>query len=150
MTTVTGNSSSRLFELRKFSDTGTDIGDLYFTSTNVDTDGVNESLSDGISTWIYYIGGITYTDIVSNNITTTSFEFQSVGDQDENNFDQFEIIKNELINDAIYSPEINNNVFIIRQSLSVFENIFRLESVNTIAELQYYAGNNNFNIIDNT
>lgn len=145
--TVTGTSKSRLSDLRKFSVDGT-LSELYFTSTNTNIDGVNESLTiTGTTgtTWTYYIGGITYVDDVINEITT--FSFESLGYNDSNNFINLPIIKDVEKENIIDKPEIDNNVFIIRQSLPVFQNIYRLQDVKNIYELENYAGGGKFNII---
>lgn len=145
--TVTGTSSSRLSELRKFSNSGT-VEVLYFTSTNNNIDGVNVSLTATGTTWTYYIGGITYVDDVVGGIT--SFSFESLGYDDSNNFTDEPFIKDETKQNIIDVPEIDNNVFIIRQSLPVFENIYRLQSIDTLSELEKYAGGGKFNIVNNS
>jgi hypothetical protein len=145
--TVTGTSSSRLSELRKFSISGS-LSDLYFTSTSPSTDGVNVSLTNTGTTWTYYIGGITYVDDVANNITT--FTFESIGYEDTNNFVDLPFIKDETKQNVIDKPEIDNNVFIIRQSLPVFQNIYRLDSVGNLNDLEKYAGGGKFNIVNNS
>ena len=145
--TVTGTSSSRLSELRKFSTSGS-LSDLYYTSTSSSTDGVNVSLTNTGTTWTYYIGGITYVDNVSTKITT--FTFQSLGYDDDNNFIDLPFIKDETKQNIIDVPEIDNNVFIIRQSLPVFQNIYRLQSINTLSDLEKYAGGGKFNIVNNS
>lgn len=147
MHTVTGISSSRLEELRKATISGS-ISDLYFTSTNPNTDGVNVALTNTAVTWTYYIGGITYVFDVVNNITT--FTFQSLGYADGNNFVDLPFIKIPSKDNIIAQPEIDNNVFIIRQSLPVFENIYRLQNVFNLSYLERYAGGRNFNIVTNT
>lgn len=145
--TVTGTSSSRLSELRKFTISGL-IDDLYFTSTNPSNDGVNTLLTVTGTTWTYYIGGITYIDDILNNVTT--FSFQSKGYDDTNNFVDYPFIKDEMKQNIIDKPEINNNVFIERQSQSVFENIYRLQNINNLSDLEKYAGGGKFKIINNS
>lgn len=145
---VTGSSSSRLSELRKFSNNGS-ISDLYFTSTDPSVeDGVNLSLTTSGVTWTYYIGGITYIDNISGNTTTFSFTSPSYGD--DNNFANYPFIKDETKQNIIDQPEIDNNVFIIRQSLPVYENIYRLQNINTLSDLEKYAGGGKFNIVNNS
>jgi len=145
---VTGTSSSRLSELRKFTVTGT-LSELYFTSTDPNiNDGVNGLLTQTPTTWTYYIGGITYVDDVINK--TTTFSFNSLGYDDPNNFSDYKIIKDEVKQNIIDKPEIDNNVFIIRQSLPVFQNVYRLQDIRNISELEKYAGGAKFNILNNT
>lgn len=144
---VTGTSSSRLSELKKYSISGT-LSDLYFTSTDPNlNDGVNTSLTMTATTWTYYIGGTTYVDDVTSNITT--FSFMSDG-YSSPNYVNLPIVKDESKQNIIDKPEIDNNVFIIRQSLPVFQNVYRLENINTLSELEKYAGGAKFNIVNNT
>ena len=145
--TVTGITSSRLSELRKFSVSGT-LSDLYFTSTNSSTDGVNELLTTTGTSWTYYIGGITYFWDEVNDITT--FTFESLGYDDSNNFIDLPFIKDDAKENIIDVPEIDNNVFIIRQSLPVFQNIYRLQSISNLSDLEKYAGGGKFNIVNNS
>ena len=149
MITVTGTSISRLSELRKFSVTGS-LSDLYFISNDPNVDGVNESLTITGETWVYYIGGIIYTDTILENNTATTFTFESLGYDDMNNFTNYKFIKDENKQNIIDNPEISNNVFIIRQSLPVFENIYRLQSVRNLSELERYAGGGRFSIVNNS
>jgi hypothetical protein len=145
---ITGVSSSRLSELRKFTVSGT-LSDLYFTSTDPTVaDGVNEILTSTAVTWTYYIGGMTYVDDVVNNVTT--FSFTSVGYDEPNNFVNLPFIKDETKQNIIDKPEIDNNVFIIRQSLPVFQNVYRLQNIANLSELEKYAGGAKFNIVNNT
>ena len=145
--TVTGITSSRLEELRKTTINGS-LSELYFTSTDSNVDGVNPILTNTGTSWTYYIGGITYMFDVTNNVTT--FMFQSQGYNDTNNFIDLPIIKDPKKDNVVDVPEIINNVFIIRQSLSVFENIYRLQDVTNLSYLESYAGGRNFNIINNS
>ncbi len=144
---VTGTSSSRLSELRKFTVSG-NIDELYYTSTNPSTDGVNIILTFTGITWVYYIGEITYIDDVIDNITMFSFISQAY--DDENNFLDLPFIKDESKENIIDKPEIDNNVFITRQSLAVFENVYRLQNIANLSELEKYAGGGKFNIVNNT
>lgn len=146
---VTGTTeASRLSELKKFSVSGT-LSDLYFTSLDPTVaDGVNPSLTSTATTWTYYIGGITYVDDVASNIT--SFTFESLGYDDENNFCDYPFIKDETKQNIIDEPEIDNNVFIIRQSLPVYQNIYRLQDVRNLSDLEKYAGGAKFNVVTNS
>lgn len=148
MVIVTGTSSSRLTELRKYRITG-DLSELYFTSTSNLNNGVNVLLSTG-NTVVYYLGGITYTDIITTDNTITTFTFDSLGYDDLNNFDNLPIIKDETKENIIDKPEVENDVFIIRQSIPVFENQYRFSNIRNLAELEFYAGGGFFNIINNS
>lgn len=145
---VTGVSSSRLSELRKFTVSGT-LSETYFTSTDPTVaDGVNELLTATATTWTYYLGGMTYVDDVVNNVTT--YSFTSVGYNEPNNFVNLPFIKDEAKQNIIDKPEIDNNVFIIRQSLPVYQNVYRLQDIGNLSELEKYAGGGKFNILNNS
>jgi hypothetical protein len=149
--TVTGTSSSRLSELRKYSRSGT-LSQLYFTSTDPSVNGVNLSLTTTgttASTYVYYVSGITYTDNIITGTTETSFEFVSSG-YSSPAFTNLPYIKNENEQNIITSPLISNDVFIIRDENSAFEKNYRLKNINNLTELTYYAGGAYFNIVENT
>lgn len=151
-TTVTGVSSSRLDELRKYSTTG-DLSKQFFTSTSSVSDGLNTGLtSTGLtaSTYVYYIGGITYTDTIIDDVITTTFTFQSLGHWNRSNFDNGTIIKDFTKNNVVAVPEVKDDVFIIRQETSIFENQYRLKAITNISDLTYYGGGSHFNIVNNT
>ena len=143
LTTVTGYSDSRLSEFKKYT-LNTDFSTGYFTSTSPNVDGVNDIISV-VGDVTYYIGGITYND--TNDGTIFSFESKGLASP---NFVNKPIVKFESKNFTVDKPELNNNVFIIRQSQSVFRNIYRLDDVGNIDELTKYGGGKIFNIINNT
>jgi len=147
---VTGTSSSRLSELRKYTVSGT-VSQLYFTSTGATTDGVNVALSTG-TTFVYYLGGLTYKDEVVGTGTTTIFTYISSGTTDPNNFitgGTF-LIKLESKQNVIDNPFINSDVFIVRQEIPVFEQSVRLRGVNSLNDVLIYGGGNYFTIYENT
>jgi len=65
-------------------------------------------------------------------------------------FIKLPFIKDEAKQNIIDKPEIDNNVFIIRQSLPVFQNVYRLQDISNLSELEKYAGGAKFNIVNNT
>ena len=150
--TVTGTTtSSRLSELRKFSTSGT-LSQLYFTSTDSSSDGVNTGLTTtGVtaSTYVYYLSCITYLDQVTTGTTETSFSFVSSG-YSSPVFVNLPYIKNENEQNIISRPLVDNDVFIIRDENSAFENNYRLRDIGNLTELTYYAGGAHFNIVENT
>lgn len=150
-TLITGTSSSRLYEIRKYTVSGT-LSDLYFTSTGATADGLNVSLSStGVtaSTYVYYLGGIIYTDQLSGTGITTTFIYISTG-LSFTNFENKPIIKIESKENLVDNPFINSDVFIIRQELPVFEKSIRLRSVSTLNDVLTYAGGNYFKVFNNT
>lgn len=144
--TVTGVSDSRLTELEKYV-VSNDISVKYVTSTGPESDGLNVSLSTVDETYIYYLSGITYVDDVASSATT--FSFTSSGYSSPSFVNQ-PMIKDDKKSGIIANPIIDNNVFIIRQENTVFENTYRLRNIDNLSDLTYYAGGNHFNIINNT
>lgn len=146
---VTGSSSSRLSELRKFSTSGT-VAQRYFTSTGITSNGVDTGQTvTGLtaSTYVYYVSGITYTDNIVSGVTTTTFSFESSG-LSSSAFVNLPIIQKE--ENILEKPTVNSDVFIIRDENTAFEKNYRLRNISNLTELQYYAGGAYFNIIENT
>lgn len=145
--TITGTSSSRLNELKKYARSGT-LDKLYYTSTTPATDGVNTGLTTTGITYTYYIGGITYVDNVTGG--TTTYTFISSGYSDTNNFSNLPYIKDENLQNVIAKPLVDNNVFIIREEQQILDKNYRLRNIGNLTELTYYAGGAYYNIINNT
>ena len=95
----------------------------------------------------YYIDGIKYTDYVQEGYTV--FEYYATG-VNEINFTNVPYYKDPKKENIISLPKIDNDVFIIRQQLSAFENNYLLEHINNLSELQTFAAGNYFNIVNNT
>lgn len=178
---VTGESTSRLSELRKYTNSG-DFFNKYFLSTGSSIDGVDKNLSDISQTpqkITYYIGGITYVDIISGTLITseedngyygyytifnspigiqnlsindtvkTTFSFEIQG-INMDNFVNKSIIKDPNKMNIIQKPKIDSDVFIDRQEISAFEKNFKLREIFTLNELMTYAGGRYFNVVDNS
>ena len=150
--TVSGFSSSRLSELRKYTISGS-FFDKYFLSTGSAIDGVNENLSNVMGfPWeiTYYLGGITYVDIVlADGTTTTTFIFDGEGYQ-LTNFINKPIYKDPNKENITQNPKIENDVFIDREEMSAFDNNYNLEYIENLVDLETYAAGSYFNIINNT
>lgn len=174
---VTGESESRLSELKKYTTTG-DFFNQYKLSSGSSVDGVDKNLSNLNSNpvkIVYYIGGITYTDTIlspiiieddndyyygtgnqpiglgniSDELITTKFSFTGQG-YNSPDFVNYPIIKNPNEYNLVEHPKINSDVFIVRQDISVFNKNYKLRDIRSLVELVSYAGNKFFNIIDNT
>lgn len=149
---ITGESKSRLSELKKYAING-DFFSQYQLSTGNINDGVDQNLSDitiNPQKIVYYIGGITFVDLIyDNDITTTTFSFEGQG-YNSPDFINVPIIKNPNKSKIISNPKIDNDVFIIRQELSVFDKNYKLKDVQSLVDLTTYAGGSFFNIIKNT
>jgi hypothetical protein len=146
---VTGTSSSRLVELKKYA-VNVPFNQQYVGGGNWTTDGVDfpNSIS-GVSV-VYYLGGIKYLDTLTGDNTGTTFTFNTLGTGDTNNFIVAPIYKDPNKENIISNPKIDDDVFIVRQELSAFENNYRLEYIKNLSELETYAGGNYFNIVKNT
>lgn len=149
MGVVTGSSRTRLVELKKYRNTGT-LADKYFVSTDPAIDGVNDIVSVENVLIEYYIGGIIYNDIYDGgNYQRTTFSFTASGSTSPDFIDE-PILKDFSKGDVIGRPEVKSDVFIIRQSLSIFEDQYRLRAIGNLSQLEFYAGGANFNVINNT
>lgn len=150
---ITGESKSRLVELRKYRSSGS-ISDRYYTSTGSAIDGVNTTLTN-LTTQpfkiVYYIGQISYTDFVDadENPIRTIFSFVPQG-YTSPDFVNLPVYKDPNKSNLVANPKIDNDVFIIRQQLSVFDKNYKLKDVNNLVELTTYAGGRFFNIVNNT
>jgi hypothetical protein len=152
MYTITGTSDSRLLEVKKYAVSG-GLSVQYFTSNNQAIDGLDVGLTTtGLtaSTYVYYIGGIKYIDQMVNGTTITTFEFISLAEEDPNNFDFFPIIKLEAKQNMVENPQVNKDVFIVRQQQPVFEKNYRLRGIGSLSDVISYAGGNYFTIYNNT
>jgi len=152
---ITGTTdNSRLIELRTYSQS-TSLSQQYVLSTNVNVDGVNPWLSQYTTfpyTIIYYLGGITFTDIVESGLTSisTTFRYTAQGISEPNFITGETYIKNPDKSKIISNPKIFDDVFIIRDNLSAFNKNYRLEYVRNLVDLTTYAGGKYFNIINNS
>ena len=147
---VSGITRSRLAELKKFSRNSNPL-DNYKQSSTPLNDGVNTSLST-TNKITYYIGGITYVDF-SNNvgdiITTFSFERGLYNIVEEEFLDE-PTYKDPDKENIVSNPKVDNDVFIIRQQLSAFNDNYKLSFIEDLNDLINYAGGYYFNIVNNT
>lgn len=149
---VTGESQSRLDEVKKYAITGS-LSTLFFTANTPTVNGVDPNLTvTGVtaSTYTYYIGGITYTDEVIFTAVTTTFSFQSLSIFDPNNFDYLPLVKYETKQNLVENSQVSSDVFIVRQQQPVFERNYRLRALNALNDALTYAGGNYFTIYNNT
>lgn len=144
---VTGTSTSRLSELRKYRITN-NFAEMYTANGSVSNDGVDYSTSTP-SNIIYYLGGIRYLDIPSGSNSGTTYSFTAQG-YNSPDFINVPYYKDPMKENIISKPKIDDDVFIIRQETSAFENNYRLEYVKNLNDLISYAGGNYFKIINNS
>lgn len=144
--TITGTSKSRLSELKKYS-VSSDFTKQYFGNGSLINDGVAYDNSIENNKIVYYIGGIKYTDIVSSNVTTFSYDGMGLSSPD---FINVPIYKDSNKENIISYPKINDDVFIVRQELSAFDQNYKLEYIRNLSDLKTYAGGNFFKIVNNS
>lgn len=152
---VTGETTSRLEDLRKYTITSV-FSNQYFIGGNVNTNGIDLPLSDPTTQIVYYLEGIKYVDIISGTSIysgytsgTTLSIFTAEGLNSINSIDTF-YYKDPVKIGVSSKNKINDDVFITRQELSVFENNYRLEFIQSVNDLEEYAGGIFFNIVNNT
>lgn len=145
--TVTGECITRLNELKKYTVTEL-FSDKYVSGGNVNTDGVDYGISTP-SNIIYYLGGIRYNDIITGDVIKTTYSFLSLGYSSPDFFyaGTIKIPEKEKI---VSNPKIENDVFINRQEISVFNNNYKLEFIKNMAELNSFAAGSFYNIVNNT
>jgi len=143
---VTGTTESRLSELLKYTITENFIN-MYLVYDGFN--GVDYATSPSNQNITYYINEIKYHDIIVDGVSTTSYEFYTIGSTSPQfiNAPYFKDFNNENI---VSNPEIKDDVFIDRQQISAFENNYRLEYIKSLLDLETYAGGNFFKIVNNT
>lgn len=145
---VSGSSSSRLSELRKYT-TSPVFTNQYISSGSFSTDGVDYLNSTSGVCVTYYIGGIKYTDLLIGETSGTTFNFTPSGTSSPD-FVCVPYYKDPKKDNIISNPKIDDDVFIVRQELSAFEKNYRLEHIKNLTELESYAGGKFFNIVKNS
>ena len=147
---ITGTSTSRLIELRKYT-ISTTVNDKYFLSSMSSVDGVDLSLSILGLYIVYYIGGIKYIDYGSGDLSGITQTFYTPeGTNSTLNFTNNYYFKHPDKNNIVSQPKTEADVFIDRSEMSAFENNFRLEEITNLNDLITYAGGNYFNIVKNS
>ena len=147
--TITGSSSSRLPELRKYTITNV-FTKQYISGGTVNHDGVDMLNSNPLDKIIYYLGKIMYVDIISGDSSGITYNVYKPEGFTSANFINVPYYKNPNKENIISNPKINDDVFIVRQELSAFDKNFRLEYIRNFADLSTYAGGNFFKIVSNT
>lgn len=146
--TITGSSESRLSELKTFAREVTQWSNYKQSNTPLN-DGVNTTLYIPLVQTVYYIDGITYKDVIVNGEALTFFSFEKTG-INEDDFITAPIVKDPNKENIVSNPKVDDDVFIVRQELSAFNDNYKLEFIKTLNQLTNYAGGNYFNIVNNT
>lgn len=146
---VTGSSSSRLSELRKYV-VNVPFAQQYVSGGNLTTDGVDYPNSiSGVSV-VYFLGGIRYVDLLTGSTSGTTFSFLAQGTGNTANFINAPIYQDPNKENIISNPKIYDDVFIVRQEVSAFDKNYRLEYIRNLVDLKTYAAGSFFNIVNNT
>ena len=145
--TVTGKSTTRLPELRKYVVSGT-TAQMYKTGGSFTVDGVDLAQTN-VNKIVYFIGGIKYTDTLSGYSSGTTFSFVGQGLSGPD-FINKPIYKDPNKENVISDPKIYDDVFIVRQEIPAFDKNYRLEYISNLVDLETYAGGKFFNIVKNT
>jgi len=145
---ITGNCTTRLAELLKFTHSE-DFFEKYSSGGSGITDGVDYSSSLINEYVVYYLNGIRYVDTIKSSGTTTTFGVIGQG-YDSPDFINSYVVKLPIKDNIISNPKINNDVFIDRQQISVFDRNFRLEFIRKLVDLETYASGKYFNIVKNS
>lgn len=111
---------------------------------------ITYNTNGSINQIFYTIGDINYvTTYTENNNPLISFPTvfytNSTG---SNEITNLPTIKEEVKMGLVFPPKINNNLFIERMSLAVFERHSRLATINNIGALEEYR-NGYYNIVKN-
>lgn len=153
---VTGiTSNSRLQELKKYVITNV-FEKQYISGGTLTNNGVDYQNSVSGVNIRYYIDGVMYVDNISMSATTVTSSatifILNAGTYITNNpnFINYNYYQDTNYENIISLPKINDDVFIERQELSVFDKNYRLEYIRNLIDIQTYVGGKFFNIINNT
>ncbi|MFW6219450.1 MAG: hypothetical protein ACOC33_01150 [bacterium] len=151
MMTVTGFSSTRLNELKKYVITS-DFLDKYKQSQGSLSNGIDVSQStyeNGNGIVVYHIDNITYYDHFENGeIIKTTYRFTRQG-YNSPDFIDFPIYKDPNKHNLTSNPKIDSDVFIDRQQISAFDKNYKLNFIKNLSDLTTYASGRYFNVVNN-
>ena len=146
---ITGTTSSRLNELRKYT-INNDFNRQYFTGGTININGVDLNNSNPLDKITYYIDGIKYIDIISGTSSGITYNYYlPLGLTEENSINNY-YYKNPNKDNIISAPKVNDDVFISRQELTAFDKNYRLEYIKNLTDLLTYAGGSFFKIYKNS
>ena len=144
--TITGESVSRLYELEKHSQKS-GFTDNYYQSTNIDTNGIDLSLSDYDDypmTIVYYLDNIKYTDYIQSETgdTLTLFSLDKTYPNDDFlNKPYYKDPTKDILSDNL---KLKNNVFIYRPEVNIMERFYNIGYVDKLYDLKTYVAGNYF------
>jgi hypothetical protein len=139
---ITGTTSNRLSEISRYSTT-----EPYKVGVNGVTN-ITYNTNGSVNQIFYTLDSVNYitTIVTDNNNTVTSlpttFQYFVNNDVTQN----INAIKEEAKMGMIFPPKINNQLFIERFSLAIFEKHSRLATIKNIGSLEEYR-NGYYNVI---
>lgn len=125
------------------------VTDLYSNLIQYTIDAnVNNVMGSGLHYNTYDFNRLVYNSTINSyfSIPYTEVYYQSEG-WNINNISLSAITKEEIYFGIVFPPKVENNVFIERGSVSIFEKHSRLGSILNITELELY-GNGYYNLIN--
>ena len=95
------------------------------------------------------MNGIRYVDNINSTGNTTTYGLTGQGYTSPDFINSY-VVKLPIKDNIISNPKINNDVFIDRQQISVFDRNYRLEFIRKLVDLETYAAGKYFNIVKNS
>lgn len=127
----------------------TGVNNIYPNLTEYTIDAqIGNILGTGLHYYTYNFNRLVYNSYVNTyfSIPYTEVKYQSEG-WNSSNTSLSAITKEEIYFGIVFPPKVENNVFIDRGSVSVFEKHSRMSSILTIEQLLEY-GNGYYNIVN--
>ena len=141
---VTGITTSRLEELRKYKVSDIFEEKYYMDGTPINNGIVSGSIDSGVV--VYYVNGIKYTDKYENNEVKTHFQHTPIEmDVEEGG----NLLKISNYGKSVGLPQIKEDVFIDRDERSGFKDNYIISDMKNLVDIETFAGGNYFNIIKN-
>jgi hypothetical protein len=135
---------SRLVELSRYSpESATTLNEKYIMRPITGGTGVVSGDSTNIN---YWIDDIEFNDNLSLSATTANYTGTGYTSPD---FQYQPLLQDDLIVGLVENVRFVEDIFIDRQAISVFDTVFRLEHMDSILQLETYAGGGFFNIVNN-
>lgn len=142
---VSGESNSRLSELRKYKQTSNFI-EKYIPNGGWLNNGVDYLNSIENVSITYYIDGIKYVDNFIDGVVFTTYSFYSLGYGSDSMVNGVMIKNPEIPENIISRPKKNIDVNIVRGSYGAFEKNYYLKWIKNMRELYSFLGGKYYKI----
>lgn len=142
---VSGESNSRLSELRKYKQTSNFI-EKYIPNGGWLNNGVDYLNSIENVSITYYIDGIKYVDNFIDGVVFTTYSFYSLGYGSDSMVNGVMIKNPEIPENIISRPKKNIDVNIVRGSYGAFEKNYYLKWIKNMGELYSFLGGKYYKI----